>query len=173
MSEELIKVRIVGIMPSDSGIAVFIGNEEKTFSLHVDQGVGTAIAVLLRGEKRERPLTHDLIHLIFQAFAISVEKIVINDMRNETYFARILLRAENEIHHQKITEIDARPSDCLAIALQEKKPIYITPNVWEQVVDVSPLLEKIQQKYDEVLDDEEAIEDEDENDLPDGPDEKY
>ncbi|MFZ5806854.1 MAG: bifunctional nuclease family protein [Verrucomicrobiota bacterium] len=148
MSEGMIPVRIVGIMPAGSGMAVFLGNEQKTFSLHVDQGVGLAIAVLLKGEKRERPLTHDLISLIFLAFAIKVERIVINDLRNDTYFARITLRAENEIH-KKITEIDARPSDCIAIALETGKPIFVAQNVWDQVTDISSLLKNMQKDPEE------------------------
>lgn len=135
-------------MPAGSGMAVFLGNEQKTFSLHVDQGVGLAIAVLLKGEKRERPLTHDLISLIFLAFAIKVERIVINDLRNDTYFARITLRAENEIH-KKITEIDARPSDCIAIALETGKPIFVAQNVWDQVTDISSLLKNMQKDPEE------------------------
>ena len=140
MSETLIPVRIVGIMPANTGMAVFLGNETKTFSLHVDQGVGMAIAILLKGEKRERPLTHDLIGLIFKAFSIKVERIVINDLRNDTYFARITLRADSEVH-KKITEIDARPSDCLAIALETGKPVFVSQNVWDQVADISSLFQ--------------------------------
>lgn len=142
------EVRIVGLVPSSSGIAVFLGNEEKTFSIHVDQGVGTNIAILLKGQKRERPLTHDLIGLIFQSFGISVERIVINDLRNDTYYARITLKARNEVHN-KITEIDARPSDCLAIALQAGKPVFVAERVWAQVVDITKQLEQMKEKLEE------------------------
>lgn len=147
MSETAIPVHIVGMMPAGAGIAVFLGNEEKVFSLHVDQGIGMAIALLLKGEKRERPLTHDLISLIFQALGIHVEKILINDMRNDTYYARLTLRVENELHHKKMIEIDARPSDCMAIALETNKPILIAQSVWDQVSDISPLLKEIQNQY--------------------------
>lgn len=146
MADSLIPVRIVGIVPAGSGMAVFLGNDEKAFSLHIDQAVGMSIALLLKGEKRERPLTHDLIGLIFTAFNISVERIVINDLRNDTYFARLTLKADNEVH-KKITEIDARPSDCLAISLETGKPIYISPTVWNQVTDITPLLDDMKNKY--------------------------
>jgi len=148
MAEELIEVKIVGLVPSNSGIAVFLGNEEKTFSIHVDHGVGTSIAMLLKDQRRERPLTHDLISLIFRSFQISVERIVINDLRNDTYFARLVLKAENEIH-RKITEIDARPSDCVAIALEEQKPIYVAASVWERVSDITSLLENLKEDPEE------------------------
>jgi uncharacterized protein len=142
------EVRIVGLVPSANGITVFLGNEEKTFSIHVDHGVGTNIALLLKGEKRERPLTHDLIGLIFGSFGITVERIVVNDLRNDTYFARLTLKAKSEVHN-KITEIDARPSDCLAIALQAGKPIYIADKVWSKVSDISSMLERIKEKMEE------------------------
>lgn len=158
MADTLIPVRIAGLIPSDSGIDVFIGNDDKTFSIRVDAGVGSTIAMLLRGQKRERPLTHDLIDLIFRAFNITVERIVINDLRNDTFFARLTLRAENEVH-RKITEIDARPSDCLAIALETKKPIFVSSVVWDQVTDLSPLLDKMKEQYDEMKDDDEEEED--------------
>lgn len=153
MADTLIPVRIVGLMPAESGMAIFLGNDEKTFSIHVEQGVGSTIAMLLKGEKRERPLTHDLIDLIFRAFNISVERIVINDLRSDTYFARLTLRAENEVH-RKITEIDARPSDCLAIALETQKQILVSSKVWNQVSDLTPYLEKMKEKLEEEGEDE-------------------
>jgi bifunctional DNase/RNase len=159
MAESLVEVRIFGLVPSPSGgVGVFIGNEEKTFCIHVDHGVGTAIALLLRGERTERPLTHQLISMVFQAFEITVDRIVINDLRNDTYFARITLRADNEIH-QKITEIDARPSDCLAIALELKKKIHVSPKVWNQVADISDQFEQMKDKFEQEMKDEEEDDD--------------
>lgn len=149
MAGDLVEVRIMGLVPSNSGgIAVFLGNDKKTFSIHVDQGVGMIIALLLRGEKRERPLTHDLIKLMFQAFSVTVQKIVINDLKNETYYARITLIAKNEVH-QKISEIDARPSDCLAIALETKTPIHVSSKVWNEVEDTTYILENMKQKFED------------------------
>lgn len=141
MNDALIEVKIQGLVPSENGITLFLGNQEKIFTIQVDHGVGTNIALLLRGEKRHRPLTHELIGLIFKAFAISVQRIVINDLREDTYYARITLRAENEIH-KKITEIDARPSDCLAIALETGNKIFVARKVWDQVTDVTAQFEE-------------------------------
>lgn len=154
MNEKLIPVKVLWLAPAQSGIAVFVGNDDKTFVIHVDQGVGTSIAFLMKEEKRERPLTHDLINLIFTAFEISVERILINDLRNDTYYARLTLKAQNEVH-QKITEIDARPSDCLAIALETGKPIYVHEKVWSQVSDHTALLKQLKDKlYEEEENDE-------------------
>jgi bifunctional DNase/RNase len=146
MTDAPVPVRIVGIVPAGTGTAVFLGNEEKTFSIHIDQHIGMILSGLIRGEKSERPLTHDLIGLIFRAFHITVERIIINDLRNDTYFARLTLKAENEVQ-KKITEIDARPSDCLAIALETGKPVLVARSVWAQVPDLSDQLEELKKKF--------------------------
>jgi bifunctional DNase/RNase len=145
MAEALVEVRILGLVPSNDGIAVFLGNEEKAFSIHVDGGIGTSIALILQGGKRERPLTHDLINLIFKAFSVSVQRVVINDLRHDTYYARLTLKMSNEIQ-TRITEIDARPSDCIAIALEAGVRLYVAEKVWHEVQDVSASLDEMKEK---------------------------
>jgi bifunctional DNase/RNase len=98
----------------------------------------------MRGEHNERPLTHELIGLIFTAFEVKVERVVINALRSNTYFARIILKAQNEVH-SKLIEIDARPSDCLVLAIQAKAPIFVSQDVWEETDDRTEELEKIRQ----------------------------
>ena len=135
----------MGISPTEQqGVAILLGNAEKVFVITVDAFVGRAIAMSLRGERNERPLTHELIGMIFEAFSISIDKVIINDLRSNTYFARLVLRAENEVH-KKIIEIDARPSDCLAVALHAQRPIFVSREVWDEVEDASELLEKLKQ----------------------------
>ncbi|MEI7721416.1 MAG: bifunctional nuclease family protein [Verrucomicrobiota bacterium] len=146
MSDGSTLVQILGLMPAANGMAVFLGNEKKTFSIHVDHGVGTSIALLLKGEKRERPLTHDLIHLIFQGFGITVDRVLINDLRNDTYFARLTLRQVGP-GGTSITEIDARPSDCVAVALETQKPIHVAKAVWDKVSDMTPFLQELKKKF--------------------------
>ena len=169
MTDALTEVKILGLVPSSSGIAVFLGNEEKAFSIHVDGGVGMNIALILQGSERARPLTHDLMSMIFKAFSISVERVVINDLREDTYFARLTLRMSNEVQ-TRISEIDARPSDCLAIALEAGKPIYVAPKVWNEVTDVTETFNAMKEKFEQSDIDElfgDAIDDdEDDSDLP-------
>jgi uncharacterized protein len=142
---QVVPVKVIGILPTEQqGVAIFLGNEEKVFIINVDTHVGRAIAMSLSEERSERPLTHELIGLIFTAFAISVDHMVINELRSNTYYARIILKADNEVH-KKIIELDARPSDCLALTLQSKRPIYVAADVWEEVEDMSELLEKMKQ----------------------------
>jgi bifunctional DNase/RNase len=98
--------------------------------------------MFLRQTLKERPLTHDLINRIFQGFGISVERVIITDLKNSTYFARLILQQQNEVA-RKIVELDARPSDCLAIAAAQKKPIFVTSTLFEQVEDMSEVLNRI------------------------------
>ncbi len=145
MNTDVVPVQVEGVFPTEQqGVAVILGNHEKVFVITVDSYVGRAIALSLRDERSERPLTHELIGLIFDAFDIAIDRVIINDLRSNTYFARIILKAENEVH-QKITEIDARPSDCLALALAKKRPIFVSREVWDEVEDASELLEKMRQ----------------------------
>jgi len=98
--------------------------------------------MFLRDTPKERPLTHDLIQSIFKGFSITVERVVITELRNSTYFARLILQQQNELA-RKIVEIDARPSDCLALARAQKRPIYVTNALFEQVEDMSEVLDRI------------------------------
>ncbi|MCX7712266.1 MAG: bifunctional nuclease family protein [Chthoniobacterales bacterium] len=143
MKQDVIQVSVQAVLPTPQGSAVFLGNEEKSFIIYVDNFVGQAISMALNGEKKNRPLTHDLIGMIFHAFNIKVERIIVNDIQNETYYARLILSAENEIQELKLVELDARPSDCIALASQQGAPIYVSRKVWDCVQDMSEILSKI------------------------------
>ena len=142
MKNDVIPVEIRGILPANSGCAIFVGNDEKVFVIQVEHNMGAVIGMFLRDTPKERPLTHDLIASIFKGFHISVERAVITDLKNSTYFARLILQQQNELG-RKIVEIDARPSDCIAIATAQKKPIYVSASLFEQVEDMSEVLERI------------------------------
>ena len=145
MNTDVVRVEVFDVFPTDQHtLAIFIGNEEKSFVIHVEPSVGRAIAMSMRGERNERPLTHELVGYIFTAFDIQVERMVINALRKNTYFARLILKAANEVH-SKLIEIDARPSDCLVLALQAKAPVFVSQDVWEETDDRTEELEKIRQ----------------------------
>jgi uncharacterized protein len=143
--KELIEVDIKKILPSPTGCALCIGNKEKTFVIYVGPNEGAAILMVLEGIKKTRPLTHDLICNIFRGFGINVDYIVINDLKDNTFFARIILREENDLG-KNIVEIDGRPSDCIAIAKNFSSKIFVTKDVFEKVEDVSHLIDKPDEK---------------------------
>lgn len=145
MSKSVVPVEVRGVTPTAGGFAIFLGNDEKVFVFYVDPSVGGAIAMFLNGTSKERPLTHDLVALILASLGAKVERVVINDLKNGTYYGRLILSAENELLQKKIVEIDARPSDCVALALQQKAPIYVSTDVWEEVEDMSEVLRQIKE----------------------------
>lgn len=149
MSKSVVEVRVRALIPTGSGCAVFLGNEEKVFVIYVDPGVGSAIGMFINGQEKERPLTHDLLALVLESLGARVERVVINDLKSGTYFGRLILTAENEIHQRKIVEIDARPSDCIAMAAQQRAPIYVSGDVWNEVEDMSDVLEKLESSREE------------------------
>jgi bifunctional DNase/RNase len=142
MKNDVVPVQIRGILPANSGCALFIGNDEKVFVINVDPQMGMVINMFLREQPKERPLTHDLINNIFKGFGITVERVIITELRNATYYARLFLQQQNELG-RKIVELDARPSDCLALATAHKKPIFVTRSLFDQVEDMSEVLDKI------------------------------
>ncbi|MCI0744092.1 MAG: DUF151 domain-containing protein [Verrucomicrobia subdivision 3 bacterium] len=142
MKNDVVPVEIRGILPANSGCAIFVGNDEKVFVIQVEHSMGAVIGMFLRDTPKERPLTHDLINSIFKGFNITVERAIITELKNSTYFARLILQQQNELG-RKIVEIDARPSDCLAIATAQKKPLYVSSSLFSQVEDMSKWLEEI------------------------------
>ncbi len=151
MKNDVVSVQIRGILPANSGCALFVGNDEKVFVINVEPQMGHIIGMFLRDAPKERPLTHDLIQSIFKGFSINVERVVITELKNSTYFARLILQQQNEVA-RKIVEIDARPSDCLAIASAHKKPIFVSRALFEQVEDMSEVLDRINQGGEESSD---------------------
>ncbi len=139
--QEDIKVEIKGLVPTPTGCGVFLGNGSKVIAIFVDHSVAAAITMFLHKIKKPRPLTHDLIANIFAGLSVEVEKVVVNDLKDDTFFARLFLRQENELGRQFV-EIDARPSDSIAIALQRGCPIYVSQPVWEKAEDMSWALEQ-------------------------------
>jgi len=142
MKNDVVPVDIRGILPANSGCAIFVGNEEKVFVIQVEHNQGAVIGMFLRDTAKERPLTHDLINSMFKGFNISVERAIITELKNSTYFARLILQQQNELG-RKIVEIDARPSDCLALVSAQKRPLFVSASLFNQVEDMSKWLDEI------------------------------
>jgi bifunctional DNase/RNase len=148
MQNDVVSVTIKGVMPTANGCAVFLGDDAKTFVIYVDHSVGNAIQMTIDGVKRDRPLTHDLIGSILVGLGTRLDRVVVNDAREGTFYARVFLRMENELG-TKIVEIDARPSDSIVLALQQKRPIYVARAVYDGVEDMTEILERVRRQQDE------------------------
>ncbi|HEY8313968.1 MAG TPA: bifunctional nuclease family protein [Candidatus Baltobacteraceae bacterium] len=84
----------------------------------------TAIALALEGAPVPRPLTHDLMRSILETLDARLEQVVIHDIRESTFFAKLIVRTNGELQ-----EIDARPSDGIALALRASAPIYVSDKI--------------------------------------------
>lgn len=139
-----VQVEVKAVLPTSGGCAVFLGNTRKIFVIYIDHTVGLAITMAMREEPKERPQTHDLIGSLLAGFGAKVERVVINHFDNGVYHARLILVAENEILERKILEIDSRPSDALALAVQGKAPVFVTREVWDEVEDMTAMYQKME-----------------------------
>lgn len=94
---------------------------ERTLPIWIGENEAMAIALSLEGIKPQRPLTHDLLKLVIEAFQAKVAKIGVVALQNETYFAKIYIESDG-----KLFAIDARPSDSIALALRTKCSILVS-----------------------------------------------
>jgi uncharacterized protein len=85
-----------------------------------------AIALEIEGIKPPRPLTHDLLKQIIDNLGGSVSEVIINELRENTFYAKIVLEVSGLSN-----EIDARPSDAIALSVRTQTPIYVTESVLE------------------------------------------
>jgi bifunctional DNase/RNase len=172
MNNDVIEVQVRAVLPLEGSFAVFLGNETKVFVIYIDESVGTAISMFMRGVSKERPLTHDLVGHLLLAFGARVERVVINNINGIVFHARLIISAENELQTtRKVIELDARPSDSIAMAVQQSAPIFVAKTVWDSVEDVSDTLAQIEKKGLEVQQAAEAAAEEDEDEDDDDVDE--
>jgi bifunctional DNase/RNase len=138
---EPIRMQIKGLMldPSSKLPIVILRDEESRYLLPIWIGVFEANAIALRVEKIEtpRPMTHDLLQAALVEVGVQVEKILISDLKDNTFYSVIFLRRDGE----QLT-LDSRPSDAIALALRAEAPIFVLPKVLDraQSLDVAEKL---------------------------------
>lgn len=132
-SAELIPIKFEKVMQSSSYTCVVLGGDSKKFAIYSDPFSGKSMQNYLTSTKKPRPYTHDLLNQIFRGLDIKVKQVVINDLQDTIYFARLFLEQKNG-DILNIVEIDARPSDCITLALLHKVPIYCTREVLERTI---------------------------------------
>jgi bifunctional DNase/RNase len=108
-------VVLLKVEDSDEVLPIWIGHSE-----------ALAIELQIKGERFERPLTHDLFKTALESLGASVMKVAITELRDNTFFAKVYLQRENEVY-----VIDARPSDSIALALKSSATIYVAHEVFD------------------------------------------
>ena len=133
----------MALLPTPAGCAVFLGDGKKVIVFYIDPAIGASINAVLAGVTSPRPLSHDLFVQTLDAFGADVLHMTIVGYESEVFFARLVIKAENEIMEKKIVELDARPSDGIALAVRHKAPIFVRPEIWEDLEDMSSALEDL------------------------------
>ena len=137
---DLVRVEPIALLPTQAGCAVFLGDGGKCMVFYIDAAVGASINASLSHQLPPRPLTHDLFLLTLETFGANVSRAVIVRKEEQIYFARLILEAENEIMERKIVELDARPSDCLALVVRCGAPFYVVKELWDSLDDMTQVL---------------------------------
>ena len=134
---QLIPMSIKGLMldPVSNSPIVVLKDEEEKFFLPIWVGIfeANAIALQLENVTTPRPMTHDLLRNMIAELDARVIRVVINDLRDSTFFAQIRV-----IIGERTLELDARPSDAIALALRTEAPIFVAQTVLDQAQTISP-----------------------------------
>jgi bifunctional DNase/RNase len=134
---QLVPMSIKGLMldPVSNSPIVVLKDEAEKFFLPIWVGIfeANAIALQLENVTTPRPMTHDLLRNMISELDARVTRVVINDLRDSTFFAQIRV-----IIGERTLELDARPSDAIALALRTAAPIYVAQSVLDQAQTITP-----------------------------------
>lgn len=144
------KVKVVGLeQHSMNPVVIITDPDEKGFiPILIGPSEAQAISQGMEGQKMPRPMTHDLLKNVIDGLGASVNRIVIHDLKDETYYAKILL---NNGHGQ--VEIDARPSDAIALALRVDAPIYVSEEIAAKAVIANTVADEEMEAFKRFLED--------------------
>jgi len=128
----MVRVRVahLGLDRTSNTPVVVLKEEEgeRTLPIWIGAPEANAIALELQGVKPERPLTHDLMKLLVSGLGGELRRVVISGLRENTYVAELLIYRGGEVF-----EVDARPSDSIALALRMHAPIYTIDDLLNRI----------------------------------------
>lgn len=132
---ELVEVKVGGLLPDGKNqgshiLLLKIPQQARYLPIWIGPAEASSIAMVLRGQAFERPLTHDLLQHTIEGLGASVQRVVVTAIKDDTFFARIFLERGDEI-----VSIDARPSDCVALAVRVRCPIFCAAELLDEQAD--------------------------------------
>ncbi len=129
----MVKMELARIMISETSDHQIIVLKEiqgqRSFPIVIGLHEAWAIDRAVKGIPTPRPLTHDLINSVIEGLGAGLSQIIINDLKNNTFYAKLMVRGNNE----GVIEVDSRPSDAIALAMQRKTPIFVEEKVLDEV----------------------------------------
>jgi len=148
----MLNVVVKGLAYDETGSPIILlsdDNGEKILPIWVGMLEAHSITSALGTYDTSRPLTHDLMLNLCNSMGVSVSKVVISDLRDDTFFAELHLLKEN-----KNLLLDARPSDAIALAVRTGVPIFVDAEVADQMLKIQELIdEEAVQKLEKVTND--------------------
>lgn len=134
----VIKMEVKTVTADQGGnflVLLMDDEEKKVLPISIGPLEAQAIALVLQGETPPRPLTHDLLKSVCENLGGKMEKVVITDIRESTFYAEVYLQQNNEI-----LVVDSRPSDAIALALRFEAPIYMATKLVEFTYDYQDII---------------------------------
>lgn len=100
---------------------------QRSFPIAIGIREAHAIRNGVHSLRNERPLTHELMMNVFEALGVSIDRVVVNDLRDDTFYARLVIAWNGKTY-----DVDSRPSDAIALAVQRQTPIYVEDQVFDK-----------------------------------------
>ncbi len=149
----MIEVQVSGLAIDDKTKSPVVILQEvdgkRILPIWIGQNEANAIALEMTGQKFQRPLTHDLLITIIKGLRASIVKVLISELKENTFFATIVIQMDTEV-----LAVDARPSDSIALALRAKSPIFVSEKLFDGGSG-----EKVEREHVRPLSEEEQAED--------------
>jgi len=117
-----------GPPPQTTTFVLLRDNKGRDLRIFVVRDVAYAISIAVSDESPDRPYTHDLMRTMLERLGAKVDRVIIDDLWQDTFYAKIYLLKEGV---KEVMEIDSRPSDAIALALRFRAPIYVAEAVLE------------------------------------------
>ncbi len=131
LSSDPVQVRVSGLARDERNNSPVVILQEvggnRVLPIWIGPAEASSIALELAGRKFQRPLTHDLLKTVVDGLGAQVVKVLITELRDATFFAKLLIRRDE----QDVLSVDARPSDSIAVALRTKAPIMVEPSLFQ------------------------------------------
>lgn len=133
--ERLVPVTIHKVMQTRSYTAIILQAETKQFVIYTESSSGKLLQLYLTEQDKMRPMTHELIELILKGLGGKLVRIVIDGLKDNVYFTKLYLLQEIE-GIKRIIEVDARPSDAIALAILCQTPVFSKQDVLEATLSL-------------------------------------
>ena len=137
----MIEMEVVGVqevLPSNVPVVLLRESEgERLLPIFIGMPEATAIGLALAGHDPPRPMTHDLLAAVLATFSVTLEQVVVTELRDRTFFAEVYLRGPTGVE-----VVSARPSDAIALAVRTRCPVFATEEVVDEAGYLAPPTEE-------------------------------